>query len=130
MQESPLTIGFCLRSMALAAQLQQDEYDAEDHARQQYNQQNNNNNNRQSIQVPVPNINDSSRSGRRDVSSSSSSAGHREQIQGSPGGRRTEDLHPKLLSGLGAKAPKKSKEKVGSTDDDDKKKKKPGCIIS
>lgn len=109
--------------MALAAQLQQDEYDAEDHARQQDDRINGQ---RQNAQVPAANANHSVHNERQDTSALSSASANREHSDRSTAGRRPEDLDPKVLSGLGAKAQKKPKEKVS----DDKKKKKPDCIIS
>lgn len=105
-------------SMALAAQLQQDEYDAEDRPRQNRPAGNNNNDNsnanvRRSVQFAglptqyTSNQSDQSNSGRRPSA-----------------GKRPEELDPRVLSSLGAQSTKKPKEKSS----EDKKGKK-GCVI-
>jgi hypothetical protein len=87
--------------MALAAQMQQDEYDAEDEDRRTRSNGNTQSINRQNAVSQQPPT--------------------------APAGTRPEDVDPRVLSGLGAKATKKSKdrEKV----EGDKKKSKKDCII-
>ena len=104
--------------MALAAQLQQDEYDTEDQTRQTRTTRNNNNDNsntnaRRSVQFAglptqyTSNQSDQSNSRRRSI-----------------GGKRPEELDPKVLSSLGAQTSKKQNAKSSQ----DKKGKK-GCVI-
>lgn len=105
--------------MALAVQLQQDEYDADEQARHRQH----NNQRRRDVQS-THNTNDSA-TPREQRNARSDPAAH---LQGpdserSTGGRRPEDLSPKVLHGLGAKTAKKGKDKSS-----DKKSKK-DCII-
>lgn len=110
--------------MALAAQLQQDEYDADEQAR--HRQTSNSHNRRDNVQF-APSTSDSSATRSNNNNNSQDSASYQDQAQSrrSTGGTRPEDLDPKVLHGLGARSAKKQKEKEKSGD----KKNKKDCII-
>lgn len=106
-------------SMALAAQLQQDEYDADEQARHRQH-----NNQRHRDVQSTRNTNDSATPREHENARPNPAASAQApDTQRSTGGRRPEDLSPKVLHGLGAKTAKKEKDKSS-----DKKSKK-DCII-
>lgn len=108
--------------MALAAQLQQDEYDAEDQALQRRTQ----NNNRYGSQNAYSHTQAPRSDEQATVATQQQSSGGLGQSDSpsGPGGTRPENINPKVLAGLGARTPKKQKEKSSEG-----KKSKKDCII-
>lgn len=104
--------------MALAAQLQQDEYDAEDQARIRRTPHHQNETHHTN---PAHTHRDEDGTRRRQESSNQSD---QSQSTRTRAGKRPEDLDPRVLSGLGARTSKKQKEKEA-----DGKKSKKDCII-